>query len=733
MNLELIPREVDHAKSDPQTSGATVAFDSPARPVSDPARDAPTLHVERFWSAYFRTSLLVLIGEIAVAIVYLLLTPNGPHRVELVTCSFASIAIAISGLFVTRRVARSSWRSDVYVAWILYAGVVITFSCFLDQGIDSPLVVLFVLPLAAAALGLSIRNVIVCGVATLVELMFVWITDPYQSSTTADTSLLAATIVGMAIFAFGITLARSRMQRDQLALERELTLRAERDSLTNCLNHGAFYSRLSAEIDRSTRHDESLSLLMIDVDLFKSFNDAHGHVAGDDALVQIARVLGAASRSFDVVGRIGGDEFSIILPGTTSSDALTIASRVRDSVARECAPVTISIGTATLGEAKLTATQLVRAADANLYLAKANGRDQVSQADSRRSPVRRGPSERSISRPADIRNAQERVREADRATLEALSVLDAYQSTTSVGLGFVDTDFRIVRINSMLAAVNGSSVEDQIGRLIEEVVPELWPQLEREYRSVLDSANPVVNLEVSGFAPDEPDVTRWWLTNLYPVTVAERVIGIGIVVLDITDRKRFEQSQVELTRSMVGALAGAAEMRDPYTAGHEDRVATNAALVATALGLNAAQIESITLAGRIHDIGKLAIPAEILARPGHLGTAEMDLIRTHAQVGSDMLKRVHFPDDARDIVLQHHERIDGSGYPEGLRGDEVCMGAQIVAVADVFDAMASSRPYRAALGVEVALEELVEGAGTRYNREVVDSFVRLVREGVITA
>jgi diguanylate cyclase (GGDEF)-like protein/putative nucleotidyltransferase with HDIG domain len=731
--MTLALREDHQAESEPQTHDTTVAGDSPARLGSDPAPGAPKLHVERFWSAYFRTSLLVLIGEIAVTILYLLLTPNGPHRVELVTCGFVSIAIAISGLFVTRRVARSSWRSDVYTAWILYAGVVITFSCFLDQGIDSPLVVLFVLPLAAAALGLSIRNVIVCGVATLCELMFVWITDPYQSSTTADTSLLAATVVGMAIFAFGITWARSRMQRDQLALETELTLRAERDSLTSCLNHGAFYSRLGAEIDRSIRQNQPLSLLMIDVDLFKAFNDAHGHVAGDDALVHIARVLGEASRSFDVVGRIGGDEFSIILPGAGSLDAFTIAMRVRESVARACAPITISIGTATLGDTRLSATQLVRAADANLYQAKANGRDQVSQMDDQQAGTNRGSRERSVSRPADIRNAEERVREADRATLEALSVLDAYQSTTSVGLGFVDMDFRIVRINSMLAAINGSSVDDQIGRLIEEVVPDLWPQLEGKYRLVVDTLQPVVNLEVSGVVEYDPGVTHWWLTNLYPVMVRERVIGIGIVVLDITDRKRFEDSQIQLTRSMVGALAGAAEMRDPYTAGHEDRVATNAALTASALGLDPTEIELITLAGRIHDIGKLAIPAEILARPGRLGVAEMDLIRTHAQVGSDMLKRVHFPDGARNIVLQHHERIDGSGYPSGLTGNEVCMGAQIVAVADVFDAMASSRPYRAALGEEAALQELGDGAGTRYNAEVVEAFVRLVRDGTITS
>jgi putative nucleotidyltransferase with HDIG domain len=278
-----------------------------------------------------------------------------------------------------------------------------------------------------------------------------------------------------------------------------------------------------------------------------------------------------------------------------------------------------------------------------------------------------GPDHISERRSADLRVAEERVRESDRATAEALSLLDTYQATASVGLGFADTDFRIIRFNPMLAAVNGGSVDEQIGRTIEEVVPALWPQLESKYRSVVDTATPVVNLEVSGETADDPGVTHWWLADLYPVTIEKQVIGIGIVVLDVADRIRLEQSRIELTRSVVAALAGAVEMRDPYTAGHEDRVARSAALVASELGLSCEDIESISLAGHIHDIGKLSVPAEILSRPGRLGTAEMNLVRTHSQAGFDMLERVDFPRDAREIVLQHHERIDGSGYPSGRR------------------------------------------------------------------
>jgi HD-GYP domain-containing protein (c-di-GMP phosphodiesterase class II) len=184
---------------------------------------------------------------------------------------------------------------------------------------------------------------------------------------------------------------------------------------------------------------------------------------------------------------------------------------------------------------------------------------------------------------------------------------------------------------------------------------------------------------------------------------------------------------------VVAALAGAVEMRDPYTAGHEDRVARSAALVASELGLSCDDIESISLAGHIHDIGKLSVPAEILSRPGRLSTAEMDLVRTHSHAGFDMLERVDFLRDAREIVLQHHERIDGSGYPSGLKGEDVCLGAQIIAVADVFDAIVSDRPCRPSLGIDAALEELTNGSGTKYNADVVTTFIRLVKSNIIEA
>jgi putative nucleotidyltransferase with HDIG domain len=315
--------------------------------------------------------------------------------------------------------------------------------------------------------------------------------------------------------------------------------------------------------------------------------------------------------------------------------------------------------------------------------------------------------------------------------LETLSILDTLQMSAPVGLGYVDCDFRIIRVNSILAAVNGGKVVDQIGRTVAEVLPELWPQLEPMYQRVLDTAQTVIGDDVAGEMAGDPGHVHNWQTSLYPVMVDGEITGIGIVAVDITDQRRVERSRAERTRSLLAALTALTEVRDPYTAGHRDRVAEIAVAIARELGCDPSIIEDVDLGARIHDLGKAVIPTEVLSRPGRLDEAEMNLVRRHAQAGFDILQKVHFPASVADIVLQHHERLDGSGYPNHLLGSEICIGARIVAVADVVEAMVSHRPYRAALGWQAAMTEIQEGAGRLYDRDVVDVCVRLFRAGRI--
>jgi PAS domain S-box-containing protein/putative nucleotidyltransferase with HDIG domain len=212
-------------------------------------------------------------------------------------------------------------------------------------------------------------------------------------------------------------------------------------------------------------------------------------------------------------------------------------------------------------------------------------------------------------------------------------------------------------------------------------------------------------------------------------------IGFKGIGRDITERKRAEeklQQTLEILRNAVGVtiqvMVSAVEVRDPYTAGHQLRVADLARAIATEMGLCQDKIEGIRMAGSIHDIGKLSIPAEILSKPTKLTAIEFSLIKEHAQSGYEMLKNVESPWQLAQIVYQHHERMNGSGYPRNLKGDEILLEARIMAVADVVESMASHRPYRPALGIEAALEEIEKNKGILYDDAVVDACLKLFKE-----
>ena len=171
----------------------------------------------------------------------------------------------------------------------------------------------------------------------------------------------------------------------------------------------------------------------------------------------------------------------------------------------------------------------------------------------------------------------------------------------------------------------------------------------------------------------------------------------------------------------VNAMASALEMRDPYTAGHQRRVADIAGAIARKLGLPAEQLDAIRLAALIHDIGKIFVPSEILMKPSRLKEIEMALIMHHCEAGFDILKGVSFPWPIDQIVLQHHEKMDGSGYPQGLRGEEILLEARVIGVADVVEAMSSHRPYRPSLGLDIAMEEIARNRGTLFDKNAVDA------------
>jgi PAS domain S-box-containing protein/putative nucleotidyltransferase with HDIG domain len=204
------------------------------------------------------------------------------------------------------------------------------------------------------------------------------------------------------------------------------------------------------------------------------------------------------------------------------------------------------------------------------------------------------------------------------------------------------------------------------------------------------------------------------------------IIGTRSYLWDISERKQLEnklnstlKTLRKTTGTMIQVIERMLEIKDPYTVNHQQRVADLARAIAGEMGLSTDRIDGIRLAGLIHDIGKIAIPAEILAKPGRLSEVEFQLIRTHPKIGYDLIKSIELPWPVALTVLQHHERLNGSGYPFGISGHEILLEAKILGVADVVEAMSSHRPYRPAQGIAKALEEISQNSGVLYDSDVV--------------
>ncbi len=222
-----------------------------------------------------------------------------------------------------------------------------------------------------------------------------------------------------------------------------------------------------------------------------------------------------------------------------------------------------------------------------------------------------------------------------------------------------------------------------------------------------------------------------FLTKPCPPKVLAQAVGAGIeqhkLILAERELHTLEKFK-EAMNGIIMAFSAIVEARDPYTAGHQKRVARLSVEIAKIMQLDEDQIATIHLSAMLHDIGKIYVPADFLSKPGKLSEAEFSVIWAHPQIGRDILKSVDFVWPISSIVWQHHERLDGGGYPRGLKGDKIDLEARILSVADVVEAMASHRPYRASLGIERALEELEVNRGTRFDPDAVDTCLKLIRD-----
>ena len=209
-------------------------------------------------------------------------------------------------------------------------------------------------------------------------------------------------------------------------------------------------------------------------------------------------------------------------------------------------------------------------------------------------------------------------------------------------------------------------------------------------------------------------------------------VAWNTVILDVTKEHQLQTAEKDALKNTINVLVAALEARDPYTAGHGKSVAQIAEAISKKLNLPAENIEGIFIGGLIHDIGKISTPAEILTKPTKLLDEEYSLIQLHPSTGSKFFKDIPMTWPIKEMIEQHHERLDGSGYPKGLKGDQITFEARIIAVADVLDSIASNRPYRLALGIEKAMEILKKGSGSKFDSTVVEALIVLIESGELT-
>ena len=280
------------------------------------------------------------------------------------------------------------------------------------------------------------------------------------------------------------------------------------------------------------------------------------------------------------------------------------------------------------------------------------------------------------------------------------------------------SDYRFLLVNPAFEKLTGLASGQVVGKTATQVFPDLEPFWIETYGRVAASGAPVF------FERYVANLKRYFQVTAYKTQAHQ----FAAIFSDITAAKQAAADRLKAMTNSLQSLATAIEMRDPYISGHQRQVTALAAAIARELGLDDETIQGIELGGILHDVGKISVPAEILAKPGKISDIEFEIIKSHPESGYEILKNIAGPWPFSQMVLQHHERLDGSGYPQGLKGPDIIIEARILAVADVVEAMASHRPYRSALGIDKALDEIVTNRGILYDAEVVDACVRLFRE-----
>ncbi|HWN55663.1 MAG TPA: diguanylate cyclase [Methylomirabilota bacterium] len=449
-----------------------------------------------------------------------------------------------------------------------------------------------------------------------------------------------------------------------------------KDEVTRLYNRRFFSIRLDEEVSRYRRFNHPVSVVLLDLDGFKAVNDELGHVVGDETLRGVAELLLKHSRGINVLCRYGGDEFAVLLVETPKAGAQIYADRIRHVLATHEFPhgrrVSASFGIACLPEDVAAAAEdLIRAADEALYAAKRGGKNRVSTHDESEASLsmRSAPAAAAPPGPGEGLGRLERlVGASDAVPADAGVLVLSRGSDVRTALEGLDGDAYDMIMRPAAAAPNGAGTDPT----------SLWRAGDMR---VLPAASPS------------------------PAPALSPADAVALAAL----------------RDM---LRG----RDPGTGAHSERVRIYALALAEAHGVPKGQLLDVEYGVMLHDIGKIAVPDGILLKPGPLSPDEWKIMRKHPEMGRRLIEHIPFLRGAVPVVYHHHERWDGTGYPDGLRGEDIPLGARIFAVADAFDAMTYDRPYSRAIPVASARVEIERCAGTHFDPNVAATFLSLSLE-----
>ena len=520
------------------------------------------------------------------------------------------------------------------------------------------------------------------------------------------------------------------------------------DSLTGCLNHGAFQDRLREEIHRAERDGRSLGLILVDLNDFKAVNDNHGHLAGDALLNAVADALRRSVRSYDQVARYGGDEFAVILPNTDAQTARGVLDRARSAIARVESPFE-AVASASAGLALwhpgMDADTLIGDADAAMFESKrSRRRDFQEEGAERLAPV-----------PAATERDRHQVRRLNTAAglavrlgrlLEPQAIAEAAMIGLGSELGYTasvlvareeDGSLRMVAMGSQQSPTSEPrpSAQPAPGRADAHTDP-ISATVRRcvaERRTVSVTGADAASVDSEVAVPIFVGGALWGALAVRPEP-AMRLDDYDVQLLQgLADQLgaalRTARLYAELDETHLGtaaALAAALEAKDHYTADHARSIADLAVAVGAELGLSEDHLRDLRYGALFHDIGKIAIPDAILKKPGPLSESEFAAVREHPEVGERILAPVPFLSAVRRIVRHDHERWDGTGYPDRLSGEDIPLGARIVLVVDAYHAMRSDRPYRSALPDAEARRELLAHAGDQFDPRVVRALLAVL-------